>query len=94
MCGSLGTLLIAQDAIGQPQVTGILQSILGNEAFFRGTQELILEDGGEDCGVYRNAMIVTLSQFCLATGQRDPSMVPLEQLKELARSVTDDINVT
>ena len=43
----------------------MLQSVFGSEAFFRWTQELILEDDREECGVYRNAMIVTLSQFCL-----------------------------
>ena len=43
----------------------MLQSFFGSEAFFRGTQELIMEDDGEESGVYKNAMIVTLSQFCL-----------------------------
>lgn len=61
-----------------------------------GVQELIAVDGEDEHnqGLHRNAMIVTLAQYCLAVGQRDPSVVPVEPLRRLASSVADDINLT
>ena len=73
---------------------------MGNEAFFRGVQELISAEDQEglddDSTVYKNAMLITLGYFCrntLHTQQIDRNMVPLQKLKELHRSIVDDINL-
>lgn len=52
------------------------------------------DEVSEDCSLHRNAMIVTLSQYCIVTQQQgDASKVPFAQLSELRRSVSDDINL-
>ena len=48
--------------------TTVLQSFFNNQAFFRGVQELIIEDSETDHTLHRNALVLTLSQFCLSTG--------------------------
>ena len=86
--------------LGPQQVNTMLQNFFGNEAFFRGVQELISAEDEEglddDCTVYKNAMLVTLAYFCrntLLTQQMDRNLVPLQKLKELHRSIVDDINL-
>ena len=90
VCSALATLLIVQESAEAS--ASVLNSFYANQAFFRGVQEMIIESDSDT--LHHNALVLTLAQFCLSTQQRDPSMVPLAQLNELSRSVTDDVNIT
>lgn len=58
-----------------------------------GVRELINEVG-EEQAVYKPAMIISLCRYWQVSGSTDTSQLPTEQLAELARSVTDDVNVS
>ena len=73
VCASLATILLTQD--GNAQASTLVQTILGNDAFFRGALELVQEGGNEDeeeeereeSSAHKNAMVLALAHFCLSS---------------------------